>query len=241
VIVRQTEAGTTWSDLARLDPLAAVLDPQDSLGRKNHLIDRVHKRALASAVGDVRGARVLDYGCGTGRLSEWLVEHGADVEGVDVTPEMVDVARSMVPDARFQVIDGTTLPFGDDAFDLVVTAYVLQYYVDGDASVTCEIARVLKPNGRLLAIEQITQSDIGRGATLQAYEGMLKDAGFGGNATSLIRKGDSRVLGIATRVPLVARLPGVPWLMIREATRGQETPLSGGRYVDALFDAVKEP
>jgi SAM-dependent methyltransferase len=240
VIVRQTEAGTTWSELARLDPLAAVLDPEDSRGRKNRLIDRVHKRALASAVGDLRGARVLDFGCGTGRLARWLVEHRAEVEGVDVTPEMIEVARSMVPDARFHAIAGTTLPFGDDSFDLAVTAYVLQYYVDDDASVVRDIARVLRPSGRLVAIEQVTQSDIGRGATVQAYERMLSHAGFAGNTTSLIRNGESHVLGIAARVPLVSRLPAVPWLVMREAARDRDAPLSGGRYADALFDAVKE-
>ena len=130
----QPEAGPTWAERAQLDPLAAVLDPEDRSGGKNQLIDRVHKRALGRALGDVRGTTALDFGCGTGRLSDWLVRRGAKVVGVDVTPEMVAVARSNVPRARFGTIDGRMLPFADGAFDVLISVYVLQYYVGGDAA-----------------------------------------------------------------------------------------------------------
>src|SRR5262249_19650637 len=145
------------------DPLAGVLDPADTRGGKNRLIDRVHKLALGRAAGDVRRSRALDFGCGTGRLSQWLVDRGADVDGVDVTPEMLAAARGRVRGARSHEIGGETLPFDEGSFDLVVTAYVLQYYVGKPSPIPAEIARVLRPGGRLVAIEQITDGDIGRG------------------------------------------------------------------------------
>jgi SAM-dependent methyltransferase len=240
MIVRRTEAGTSWAELARLDPLAAVLDPADTRGGKNKLIDRVHKRALARASGDVRGRRVLDFGCGTGRLSDWLVRHGADVDGVDVTPEMIAVAQALVPEGRFQTTDGSTLPFADGSFDLVVTTYVLQYYAEGDRAVPRELVRVLRSGGRLIAIEQVTGSDIGRGGARSAYERMLGEAGFKHVDVSLIRMGDSRTLGVASRFPAFSRLPIVAWLVMREAARSEDAQLTDGRYADGLFQAVKE-
>jgi SAM-dependent methyltransferase len=239
MIVRRTEAGQSWAELARLDPLASVLDPADPRGRKNRLIDRVHKRALGRAVGDVSGTTVLDFGCGTGRLSEWLVRQRARVQGVDITPEMVAVARTRVPQARFETIEGSTLPFTDGSFDLIVTAYVLQYYVEDAGTVARELARVLRGGGRLVAIEQVTESDIGRGGTVAAYEQMLIGGGLRLLDVSLIRMSDSRLLVFAQRLPLLSRLPLVPWLMTVEAKRFAHVPLTDGRYSDAVFRATK--
>lgn len=237
MIVRHTEAGQSWAELSELDVLAAVLDPADTRGGKNRLIDRVHKRALASAVRDIQGKAVLDFGCGTGRLSEWLVRHGARVDGVDATPEMVAVARKRIPQASFQVIEGSTLPFEDGRFDLVVTAYVLQYYVDGDGAIPRGLARVLRAGGRLVAIEQVTEGRIGRGGSIHAYEHMLVASGFNAVEVSTIRLSDSRVLAVAQRRPALSRLPLVPWLVTADARRRAHEPLIDGRYADALFCA----
>ena len=239
MIVRQTEGGQTWAELARLDPLASVLDPADSRGRKNRLIDRVHKRALAHVLGDFRGRRVLDFGCGTGRLSSWLVHHGADVDGVDVTPEMVAVARVTARGARVQTIDGRVLPFADDQFDAVVTAYVLQYYLDDDGTLACELERVLRPGGSLVAIEQVTDGEIGRGGVAAAYERMLAAGGLGVRAVTPIRMSDSRVLILAERLPGLAALPVTASLVMREAAARAGKPLTDGRYADAVFWATK--
>jgi ubiquinone/menaquinone biosynthesis C-methylase UbiE len=239
VIVRRTEAGQSWAELAQLDSLASVLDPADRRGGKNHLIDRVHKRALGRAVGDIRGSNALDFGSGTGRLSDWLVRNGAHAEGVDVTPEMVAVAQTRVPEAQFQTIDGQTLPFTDRLFDLVVTAYVLQYYVDDDMRIAQELVRVLQDGGKLVAIEQVAEDDLGRGGTVAAYEEMLGGAGLRMLNVSKIRMGDSRIVAVAQRLPILARLPVLPWLVTAEAKRLDEVPLTNGRYADVVFCATK--
>jgi ubiquinone/menaquinone biosynthesis C-methylase UbiE len=239
VIVRRTEAGQSWAELAQLDSLASVLDPADRRGGKNRLIDRVHKRALGRAVGDIRGTSALDFGSGTGRLSDWLVRNGAHAEGVDVTPEMVAVAQTRVPEAQFQTIDGRTLPFTDGRFDLVITAYVLQYYVDGDMRIAQELARVLQNGGKLVAIEQVAEDDLGRGGTVAAYEEMLGGAGLRMLDVSKIRMGDSRTVALAQRLPVLARLPLVPRLVAVEAKRREKAPLTNGRYADVVFRATK--
>jgi SAM-dependent methyltransferase len=235
--VHKTEAGTPWSELARLDPLAAVLDPGDTIGAKNRAIDRAHKRAIGSAIGDVRGGRVIDFGCGTGRLSEWLVNKRAIVDGVDVTAEMVAAAtRRNLARATFTVIGDEGLPFADSTFDVAVTAYVLQYYVQ-EASVAAELARVLKTGGTVAAVEQVTDSEIGRGGSLAEYRKMFLDAGFVSVKSHPIRVSDSRVLGFVQQHPRAGRLPLVSAALQYEAQRLDETPLTNGRYADVLFVA----
>jgi SAM-dependent methyltransferase len=236
----EPESGPTWAERANLAPLEAVLDPADARGGKNRLIDSVHTHALARTVGRVRGSTVLDFGCGTGRLAGWFVEHGAQVDGVDVTPEMVAVARRRVPRGRFETIDGSKLPFADGRFDLVVTAYVLQYYVDGGSSILRELVRVLRRDGRLIAIEQVTESDLGRGGTPAAYMRLFNSAGFTAVDISLIRMSDSRITGAVQRIPVLSRLPGLSWLVAQEAARRPRKPLIDGRYADALFCATKD-
>ena len=235
----EPEAGPTWRQRAQLGALEAVLDPADTRGRKNRLIHRVHTRALNRTAGDVSGAIVLDFGCGTGRLSDWLNRRGANVEGVDATAEMVEVAEVNVPGVHFQAIGGPALPFADRHFDLVITAYVLQYYVQ-DMRIMSELVRVLKLGGEFIAIEQIAEDDaLGRAGSVAAYEGMFREAGLRVIANSTIRLGDSRIVALAERLPVLARLPMVPWLVTMEARSREREPLTNGRYADAVFYATK--
>jgi ubiquinone/menaquinone biosynthesis C-methylase UbiE len=99
--------------------------------------------------GDLRGRRVLDVGCGTGRLARVLVEsYGCKVWGVDPEPEMIEVARGRVPPGvGLKIGRAEDLPFKDAWFERVTMTLVLQL-VDRQRAYA-EIARVLKPGGRL--------------------------------------------------------------------------------------------
>jgi SAM-dependent methyltransferase len=216
-----------------------VIDPADVRGGKNRLIHRVHLRTLSRNLARVQGEQVLDFGCGTGRISAWLVERGAVVEGVDVTSAMVDAARVGVPAASFRVVDGQSLPFADDSFGIVVSVYVLQYYVAREESVLPELARVLRPRGRLVAIEQVADGDMGRGGAAGEYKRGLEAVGLEVDRVEPIRRSDARVVFAAQRFPLLSRLPAVPWLVERDARNVDVTALTGGQYVDALICARK--
>lgn len=237
--VPRNEAGRPWNELAGLDGLTAVLDPADARGGKNRLIHRVHLRALSEALGSVRGDCALDFGCGTGRISSWLARSGATVEGVDATAEMVEVARANVAGGAFHVVDGSSLPFEAERFDVVISVYVLQYYVARDENILRELARVLRSGGRLVAIEQVTDSDIGRGAPSAEYRRSFETVGLEVDRIDPVRRFDSRAVGVAQRFPLLSYLPGLAWLAMREARRVDMSALSRGSYADALICARK--
>lgn len=104
------------------------------------------------------GGRVLDVGCGPGHLSMRLAgEHGLEVTGLDLDPEMIERARANAEQLGadrggrplFLVGDVASLPFPDDSFDLVVSTMSMHHWDDPAAGLT-EIARVLRPGGRAL-------------------------------------------------------------------------------------------
>jgi ubiquinone/menaquinone biosynthesis C-methylase UbiE len=108
--------------------------------------------ATISLLGDVTGRRVLEIGCGAGPLTSWLVDHGATVTAMDVSPEMLRLARQRLADrATFVVADlERPLSFASDGdFDLVVASLVLHYVKDWEA-VLREFARVLSPGGEVV-------------------------------------------------------------------------------------------
>jgi SAM-dependent methyltransferase len=103
--------------------------------------------ALRAMLPPVAGRRVLDAGCGTGRASVWLAEQGAEVVGVDISPEMLRVAREDVPAGSFHVGDlADPLPFEDGSFDVVVSSLVMHYLRDWVPTLR-ELRRVLRPDG----------------------------------------------------------------------------------------------
>lgn len=108
--------------------------------------------ATLSLVPDVSGKRVLDAGCGPGFYTAWLLDRGAEVVALDVSPKMVELARARVG-TRAQVIQadlGQALDFLSPAsFDLVLSALTLDYVLDWDA-VFGEFFRVLRRPGQLV-------------------------------------------------------------------------------------------
>jgi SAM-dependent methyltransferase len=94
------------------------------------------------------GEKILDLGCGDGQLTQRIAAAGADVLGVDASPDMVRAARDrgVVAD----VGDAQQLPYADKTFDAVFSNAALHWVRDQDAMLA-EINRVLKPGGRFVA------------------------------------------------------------------------------------------
>ncbi len=111
-----------------------------------------NRPAIFSLLPDIAGRCVLDAGCGPAWHAADLVDRGAEVVAIDVTPEFVAIATERVGERATVLEADLTQPLsfaGDGQFDLVFSSLVLDYIEDW-APVMREFARVLKPNGTLV-------------------------------------------------------------------------------------------
>jgi magnesium-protoporphyrin O-methyltransferase len=94
--------------------------------------DRMRALLLSWLPADLRGARVLDAGCGTGALAVEMARRGADVLGVDLSPTLVDLARTRLPDdlgpGRVMLLAGDMLDASFGRFDYVLAMDSLIHY-----------------------------------------------------------------------------------------------------------------
>jgi SAM-dependent methyltransferase len=116
---------------------------------------------------EVAGKRVLDVGCGSGPLSEWLENQGAEVVGFDSSPSMVQAAEARgLSRASFRVAElGQPLTFlPDSTFDVAVASLVMHYLRDW-VSPLGELRRVLTDDGVLVLSTHHPARDIELSAT----------------------------------------------------------------------------
>ncbi len=132
------------------DRYAALLSFGQDTRWRRFLIERIQARPTDT---------VLDVACGTGAISIALARrYGCAVVGVDQSPEMLAEGRRRVAaaglDARVQLEEGRaeTLGFPDGTFDAVTSGYLLRYVADPAATLT-ELARVVRPGGRIAALD----------------------------------------------------------------------------------------
>ena len=154
-----------WNDMAAIDPMWAVLSHRgkkhqgwneaEFLASGDKQVDELLRAADAIAL-PVGRDRVLDFGCGLGRLAPVLARRFREYVGVDVSSEMVEQARRIHasrPNCTFRVATEPGLFDVDDAStDLVVSFYVLQHVDDAATVLTslAALARILAPGGLLV-------------------------------------------------------------------------------------------
>ncbi|HYA01475.1 MAG TPA: methyltransferase domain-containing protein [Candidatus Binatia bacterium] len=155
-------------------------------------IDGTVARALTSATGTPR--LIVDVGCGTGRLLEALLSDVPEAElvGVDPAPGMIEVARDRFasePRVRLEVATAERLPLRDGSAEAVITTLSFHHWEQQGASLR-EVARVLRPGGRLLVADILGIGLVGRlirphgwghGSGYRSADelsSLLRDAGF---------------------------------------------------------------
>ncbi len=158
---------------------------------------------LLLSEGDLAGRRVLDVGCGTGRLAAALVERGARVWGVDPSEEMLALARAAGGGrVGFKLGHAEALPFKDGWFERAVLRLVV-HLVDRPRALA-ELVRVLQPGGRAViatftpdhfewywltdVLPEVAEVDRRRFPTPDALAAELEAAGFAFVRTRTLRQ-----------------------------------------------------
>lgn len=107
------------------------------------------------ALGNIKGKRILDIGCGDGIFDIEMARRGALVEALDISNSALERAKwrakQLGLEAKINFIrgDATRLPYGDAAFDMVISNCVLEHIAE-DQAVLQECSRLLKPSGKLI-------------------------------------------------------------------------------------------
>lgn len=116
------------------------------------IYDRFEKQAIDRLLAGVsKHSRVLEVGCGTGQWSRYFSDKGFDVTGIDISSEMIRIARQKhIPNSRFEIADGRNLPFEDESFDGAAAITVLEFASETERIISEMIRCVKKSKGVLI-------------------------------------------------------------------------------------------
>jgi ubiquinone/menaquinone biosynthesis C-methylase UbiE len=140
--------GDSWASSFWSDP---------EIGKK---VDDFQMRWLRRYVDQIKPCqKVLEVGCGVGRFTVRLANRGAQVYGIDTSPEAIRIMqKKAIPDARFEVMDARSLKFQDETFEWVFSITVLMHITEVQELFRAvkEILRVLRRDGKAILLECTT-------------------------------------------------------------------------------------
>jgi SAM-dependent methyltransferase len=182
---------------------AAVIDPGDSRGHKNRYIATLRNQSILEALDGADIEKVLDFGSGTGSLTQALIEAGMTTIGVDISMGLLQRSRQrdLGPKAMMVQIDGMLIPLRNASVDAAVTYIVLMYLTDERlVSLRREVSRVLKPGARFVVMEQFRSrqqmivEDGKLHRSLDNFVALAEEAGFHCESSAVCRYGHFPIL-----------------------------------------------
>jgi len=110
---------------------------------------KITKEVVSELFGDVKNKLFLDCGCGTGRFLEFFTKKGSRVIGVDISENMLKIAKKKIPNVNLSRADIFSLPFKNKVFDIILCSQVLTHLHNYKAPLL-EMGRVLKDRGIII-------------------------------------------------------------------------------------------
>lgn len=150
---RMKAARSAWKDRWDFNALAGEYDIglplMEGYASSTSIYDHVLAEAT-SAVNPQPGERGLDLGTGTGNLAAKLIATGAQMAGVDQSPEMLKRCRDKVPTLETKLGNLMAVPYFDASFDFIVSSFALQHLTEEQKRLALEeMSRVLRSQGRI--------------------------------------------------------------------------------------------
>jgi len=231
-----------WGELAQKGYLASGIDPADRKGHKNRYIDILQKMALEEVLELKGDETVLDFGCGSGRMTFWLAPRVKKVIGLEVTPEMIRLAEENreAGNVEFMLYDGTHFPVFPCQFDLILSVGALQI-MEGEklGKTVSELVRSLKPDGKICFVEQVSDNPAVGRPRLREYLKVFEDSRLEVLRHYPIRNGRWRLLYLVRYGIIPTRLfTRIAKKEIRRLRNDEGKPIS--YYRDFLF-VLKKP
>lgn len=128
---------------------------------ENRCADRTQRRLMESALKHVntRRKRVLEYGCGAGRWIEFFQRRGWSWSGVDISSEMLEMAKKQNQNVELRKIEESNLPSYEKSFELVYSVTVVHHNpYDQQRKIMAEMVRILRDDGYLILFEGLENS-----------------------------------------------------------------------------------
>ena len=161
-----------YSDQSRSNDYAREIIMNWEAEKTNLILDpavfsrfSTQKRAVIEILGDIKNKKILEFGCGTGLYSVYLSMLGADVIGIDIGKDIIEVAKRAAQlngvDCQFLTADVVSTPFYDESFHYVIGHGVLHHLPPSWLQKSIDEAyRVLVPGGRAYFSEPVENSGI---------------------------------------------------------------------------------
>ncbi len=181
-------------------------------------------KSILGLIPKKKGLRILDVGCGTGTFNILpIINHlgDADIYGIDISREMIQIASKRFPKLKFKVADAHRLPFESDFFDVVISRQVLEHLKEPLRALK-EMKRVVKRGGTiivstpswfgLIAMPYFIKKKLGKMQPIDNWfnpfllKNLFRQAGLG-----IITMGSTNIMPYHKRLP-VAFLPIVKFL-----------------------------
>ncbi|MFQ5915709.1 MAG: class I SAM-dependent methyltransferase [Nitrospinota bacterium] len=231
---------STWSesqlgDSADPEALQYICNPRVPLW-VNKYNARWQKRVYDSLFGSIpfhaRNGTALDVGCGTGRWSRYLKEHGYSATGIDIRDQVIKLARNLSPDINYLNQSIETF-HTEQPFDLISSVEVIQHFPPEEQAMTIrKLRQVLKLGGYAIILEHVRD----QGVTffpkdIQAWQATFHSEGF---STLKVQRYDynffrSLLEWIWLRV----------WPKLPMSLRNSEMELQGNSQDPSFFSAIK--
>ena len=189
---------------------------------------------------------ICDLGCGPGQVARYLKDHGAEVFGLDLSPGMTIVAHTLNPDIRFRQGNMMDLEDGECSWGGIAAFYSIIHIPRARVvEALVELKRVLRPGGRIFALEQVSFADESKllpecTLRLEDYLGVMEDY-FSVQRAYPIR--GARKRSFAQKLAVKRKFPEFfyPFFAYWESRRTKKLDISGLSkypYVDYVFYGV---
>jgi SAM-dependent methyltransferase len=199
-----------------------------------------------------KGTKLLDAGCGAGGACFLAAHYGAEAFGFDQSAALIKLARQRLPQGHFEIADLASPPFGDERFDVIMTANALQFAADPASVLRAWLSRLTPGRGTIVVGLWSPQEESEQYRIMRAVRGVLPRPPAGGNPFALSAPGQLEALlqsvgltlGPAREVELTFEYPDMEtcWRALRSTGSMQSAIQIGGEDVvkPALVETARQ-